>query len=379
MNLTPEIVSALTKNQGGDSDPAALIPDGDVLYIAGDTWLLALTRPEDVIDPELLDWIRTHEVPRYASIDWRVLCCKHIDVAQGKFLPFKARQYFDIAREDMFSRVRTSSCRSDLERASDSIFGDVVDLTQLWEQGKARPLYLREASLSGDEVRGGVQATPAAHTFIFEFGTRVVSVNGQYLKAFHDLGLRVTCPVESSGIPVLGLMSEDGDTLGCMKANHGAGRNSDSLGRSTYRDVAHICWISEEAAIAELHSQSCHPLNARYREFDDILGDAYCPRLRDAVGALRWAGWNDGDIEQEYVDGRTTAWTTAYSEAMSVGDNCLAYLEGSERTPYEDRNTQWALKEACKVVTQLRERTGSDLDLGQLPAAVALLPSEGNQ
>ena len=381
MQLTPQIMEALSSDGvSGQRSDASLVVDGDALYIVHTSWMLLLMRPEDHVDPALLAWLREKQAgaQRSRMTDWRVLCARELDFEQGKFLPWKARGYCDI--EDFswasgLSYYTGQHCRNMLESQSDSLFGDVVDLTDIYQDGRARPVY-------AEKGEGRVGRTAA--TFWFPFDRRVVAVSAPWLAAFTDMGLRVLCPKESTKNlpPTLGLVSEDPDVFGFVSPKTVSGVRKDKKGRDIFGDASTVSWMPESFALGELAIPHLHdPSNVHdsLSECVDSLTHSDKARALSAVGNLRWNGWSDDSIRDAYLAARSMSYQTQYEKLMTDATSLLRELRGGDVTHWRVARVEKTAQDMCRAFEALQalpSLAGTQLDLGDLPEVIALLPKE---
>jgi hypothetical protein len=378
--FTPQILEALSagKASGRTDGPATLVvPDGDILYLVNGSWTLVLAEPETYVAPALLEWIRNVDTtPRWGLElpDCRVLAASRVDFRAGKFLPMRSPEYADILQPAYvgYSNYNPDTIRDSVEHHMDAAFGESANLTAMYKAGQGRPVY------SADKSR----RNPSVDSFWFKFDNRVAAIDADWLHAFHALGLTITCPRNwlcvPPGPPVLNLTSEDPSVFGIVRARSVSGVTKDGQGRPLYGDAAHLSWLTEEAALAEMEEPASHPLldlPADLWEFLDREDHPRCPKeLRFSVGALRWKGWSEEAINDAYRLRRWTALEAHYKALLEEASRKLSTINNTHRMSSYWRNcVEDELKKLCQRAEMLQKFVPEGLDLGDLPAAVAAL------
>jgi hypothetical protein len=366
LSFTPQIQNAL-----GD---AALIADGDVLYIVNRDWMLVVARPERFIDPEVLDLVRNFKTSGSRwRVNWRILCAREIDLAQNKFLPHRSRKFLPIGLDCWhdFPSLRVEELRQLIEeKYLKSVWGDLVDLSSMFSDGLARASY-RVSDVEGQKFA----KRPSAQTYQFRFDDKLVCVSASWWRAFEELGLTIVCPregyLEDLIAPPLGLRSgEHFDVAGFFLPETCSGVMEDKKGRKLYTDAAIACWLREGKALQLLGDPRHYSVDTE-SVWEQV--DVYHAKdLRTAISALRWQGWHDDDIEGFYRDNRRAAYLAKQKALHKHIDDVIERLSDDRLTSWSLKNIERDLERYCTAFDKLNQRLESD-DLGRLPEAVALL------
>lgn len=367
LTFTPQIQRAL-----GD---AALVPDGDIIYIVNPKWLLVLARPEEWLDLRLLEFIRKFDSKNgRLLVDWNVISAKDVDYRQQRFLPDRSRKYLPIALDTWasFPRIDMVELRSLMEgeKYLRSIYGDLINLSAMFADGQARAVYAKH----GDPDKQ-FSKEPAAVAYQFRFDDKLVAIHGPWWRAFEELGFTLVAPREGylgGAIPPVGLRHREGfDAVGFVHPEPASGVTEDRKGRPLFVDAATCCWTEEGHATALLLDPRHYDVKGTslWAEASNQWGRA---ALRLAISALRWRGWNDDDIATTYEDGRRAAYQARQAAVFEEVEQAIRQLQNTSTSTWQLRNVETSLQRACDTIDTINRALGTS-ELGQLPEAVALL------
>jgi len=380
MQLNPKIVEALSHDKAsGHSLKTVVMPDVDldVVYITNSAWTLVLTRPEDHVDPALLEWLREQQKTykgRGKYVDWRALVADAVDVEAGKFLPPKSPYYVDLLTEpygDFYVSRTPEKVRTLVEGHNALLHGDSTNLTAMFRAGEGRPVYAEKTDNKPWTGR-------TVETFWFRFNGRVAAIQASWISALDELGFDVLCLNDSEGKPpeAFGLLHrEDADLFGFVKVDRHSGQKADGKGRNIFGDASRLSWVDADAALTMLGHMDAHPLQGLPEtlwEHPDVLEGKETPTTR-AVGVLRWRGWSDADINAAYLHGRPTALDQHYRRVMAEASRIRKELAGSTMNSWWLSSLEGKLKVVCQDVEQLEKLAGKEIPLGDLPDAITLL------
>lgn len=379
MLLTPKIVEALSRDEAsGHPMDTLLVPDGDILYITNSLWTIIMTRPEDHVDARLLEWIRSNgeSTHRWGSSlpDWRALVATDIDYEAKKFLPPKSPGYEDLLVQAYlgYARYDAEQLQKRIHEHSDSIYGDVVDLTAMFLAGEGRPVYAKRSKSKPWTGR-------TVETFWFRFDRRVIAVRATWMEALTEMGFRVMCPRETDGKPpgFLGLLhNDDADLFGFVAPARLSGVETDGKGRAINGDAAQLSWAPTDAALAVFAHMESHPLEdlpERLEDHPDLEDAREFKQLHRAIGVLRWNGWSDHAIDAAYIAARPVALQHHHHYVLAQAERYYKELSSSSMSSYWLAQLEEKLRQLCARAEKLQQLAGQDIDLGDLPAAVELL------
>jgi hypothetical protein len=312
--LTPEIQARLDQKH---RNTPILVPDGDTVYMSNGEWVIVLTGARHHLDDRVLEVLEKFPGHAQAAVDWRIINAQDIDNEAEKFLPHRGRKARDILRRGYYEYFSTDWLRNGIEKHSPCIFGDGVSLTDLLEKGDAYPVYEK-----GDKASRSTKIS----RYVFRFEDKILSVNGDYLEAFHQMGFRVHCPAElyfdwnPNGniylppIPVLGVYLEDvePDIFGYIQLNSNTDVWVTDDGRKMQLDAGKVCWLSPEQALQVLQRPEW------YTPTRSMWENTRAPML--AIDSLRWKGLSDEQIEELYEDGRNAAYQEQYRNIIGQSD-----------------------------------------------------------
>jgi len=374
LNITPQ--------QQRDLGKAVLVIEDGVLYITdGHHWMLVLPSPDGWIPPQVLEMVREFDTNRRDRVlDWRILNAKTVDFTNETFLPHQARKHaplwFDTYRN--FSGVR-GSLREGIEVYEPSLYGDLVNLEEVFAGGNARAVY-KETPSQRKSKEGRVFAKEeSAEHYVFRFDDKIIGINGSQLRAFRELGFIAVCPKEAYGtqpIPPIGLQFQGGlDAFGFTMPQAELGIFEDNQGRKLFADAATVSWRVEQACLEGL----CHPNNYLFHEgqpmsLGDILETSWGHvELKRDVSALMWKGWPVEDIDRAYEEARYSAYVLKDQEMQSKIRAHIESLKAPEAPVWHTRNIESELDRFCTLYESMTHLV--EFSLGMLPDAIDMLGS----
>lgn len=292
-----------TRDQMDVMGPGILVPDGDVLYITNNIWLIAVTGVEQHFPIELLRMI-ANPPSRSLLLDWRSLEAETLYLQDRKYLPLQG----SIARDlyvpiTSWPRSSPEAIRGFLEKSAETIWGDNYSLNEYFDNGLAITQYLKQ-EIAGNERRA-FATSPGAEHYTFDLDGRILTVNAGLFRAFHELGFEITCPKDTVGPPqFLGLhhQTEEPVIFGYLAPVRESGVNMTSDNRPLYLDAGIASWYSVEEGLAQLQATESYEANqliSATSRAADKMSDV--PKtLRAGVSILRWKGWDDEEINKAH-------------------------------------------------------------------------------
>jgi hypothetical protein len=366
--------------------------EGKQAAITSGSWAILLSDAEKYIDPEILDFSRQRENNK-EKVDYRVLNAR--DFSGDRFLPSAGKDLEPIVVSN-HSGGATAVDYSRIEEllSTHAYAFEGEDLTELLAAGKAEPVYGNATTSMKRLISGGGQAS----SYTFRVGGKIVSVDGGLLRGMVQAGFQVVlntqfCPTEApTSLPALGLLdTEDRGVVGLLMPLNSCGVLCDKQGRNLHVDASTLCWISPAHAEELIKGDTsfydpqvasiANDLTLEERIKSRRYGDAI-----KGIGALRWHGASDEEIDKIVNYASYDAWCSLYHQAIGSASVLLDQVDifsqdTKELTTSEVRRIRGfssRTKQICtriEALSALMKSSGGDEDLGvgPLPELVGLV------
>jgi len=365
---------------------AYLVPDGDCLYIvsADSNWLICVTGFCHNFPSEIVNLVEQYTNASDVSgkyLTWDILCAE-VDLQRRQYLPAKSKTVKALMAERHPRGLNAKSVRDHIESRGALLSDREADLVDLFNSGQAHSVY-PEATKGAQFARDQAMASK----YIFQHNGKVVAVDGDYFRAFYDMGFGLWVPsqryTEKLGMPTLTAVLEGGDTyaLGFLPPLDRSGITTAADGRMLYADASLVSWATPEEAqeIIAGDTEIFNPLT----HSDLVLADGTEDRVDDigaratytssisastqvAIGVLRWHGVAEHDIIALLDAQRFPSYEKAYHKIMGAvgGSWKLGQVNLSD---WEMRQMKDMASKARRVLAHL-DQAGIPAEVGDLPA-----------
>lgn len=373
---------------------AYLVPDGDCLYIVSheSDWLICITAYALAFPAELVDLISNYtDSAERKYLQWDILCAE-VYPDRRQYLPGKAKNVKTLAPERHPRGICAQTVRDHISTLGWALSDSGLDLTDLFNHGYARPVYPDRAARQGQFARDQAQA----QQYIFQYQGRVVTVDGDYFRAFYDMGFHVrttSCRKHADKIshPVI-VATIDAETyaFGFMPPVDRSGIAAAPDNRPIYADAGLVSWSTVDEALAlidadtSLFNPAIHDLATLQLCTEDRIEQAVqrpsyntvvTQETLFAIGVLRWNGVDEASIMNALEARRMPSYQAGYDAVMDGIEQAFPLLEG-DRAPWQrNQATEYARKarRAIEVLTAL----GVGAEPGRLHALEAGLRAAG--
>jgi hypothetical protein len=372
LTLTPQTQKAL-----GD---AVLVMQDDVMYITNAKgWMLVIPSPASWLPAQVVELVRNANTQNKSRfINWRILNAKTVDYTNDTFLPHRARKHRSLWLGSAydFPSLRESNLYKSAESMSPSLFGDLIDLEQLFTESDARVAYSADLKKLKASKRAFAKEENA-ESYTFRFDDKILRVHGPQLRSFREMGFVAFSPRERYGehaIPPIGLRwQHDSSVFGFFMPMADAGVFEDRKGRDLFFDAGKACWDSEEEAIQALCDPSSYSFKGgKHRHLGDILAESWGHQaIRRAVTALMWKGWSVEDIDAQYENARYAAYCTSHESMQQRLLELREELSTPELQTWRIRNIESEVKRHCDAYEAMGHL--ASFDLGHVPEVIRLV------
>lgn len=385
--FTPEIQKRL-----GD---AALVPDGDRLFVGNTQWLILFNTPYDHFPAEVLDYVWGSfddlQENEEGYVDWKILNAVKVDWDNKQFLPPAGRRF-----EPIHFRTHQRILPATLEEIrgmSEAAFageGETFSLSQAYREGKLQPHYEngynvenRVKSSEGSLLprkRMVFNDNPAASYFYIgdEF---IIGVHAALLEALTELGVDLEIYTERTGvIPAIGGMNLDTGIIVTAGAVQDREHNTSPDGRRLSYFASSVCWYTVEQGIQSLLDDA-RVFNPLYQDQGSIIARILdqdrrvIPGLK-GVDILRWHGVSEDKIREILEEVQQDAWPRIHeavlADARLMVDR-ISEAEADEIQGYQLGSWESRVKSHCQCVDALSQLLGQELGLGDLPDLVEMI------